>query len=495
MSLRDNSNCVQTQQFSRVASMSKMPSKKKSCFQITSVITQAHAAANSPAEDTESLEDPDESSKAEDVSTSEKHEPGKPGDPETGDDPQHNEAKTPVAGNPDAPVAGSTSTGAVRADQTSPASFPTFQASTASVSSCSSRFRVIKLDHGIGEPFRRGRWTCTEFYERDPDPSTSGRTAETLKHAEHTLDKDRHAGGSVSITSGGEPHTDSGYVSAPSNPPAEPQQQTFSVSQQASGLVAQRQSSVGNTQYVRSPSFPSTVQPQQICTAKPAPMPGLTVVPVSQTEYTLPPPASPAISGASLSLVTPLNQGPSPVMTPAAGSSQVQASFSQPVDGRRVPISQLELTSAVTPQASAPLVQPGLPSSASSQSLAHGIKNVPAVLSSAFNVPQTVPKQATGVAAGAPSNSMQIPSTEESRRIADVLLQSSVVIGKDATMKRFSPEGLQLPAPAVRSLFGIAIPFDGDEDRNPSSAFYQAFPNGTSKAVSDGYDHCDLYVL
>ncbi|XP_051900791.1 TSC22 domain family protein 2-like [Pristis pectinata] len=35
--------------------------------------------------------------------------------------------------------------------------------------SCSSRFRVVKLDHGLGEPYRRGRWTCTDLYDKDLD--------------------------------------------------------------------------------------------------------------------------------------------------------------------------------------------------------------------------------------------------------------------------------------------------------------------------------------
>ncbi|XP_038642669.1 TSC22 domain family protein 4, partial [Scyliorhinus canicula] len=35
--------------------------------------------------------------------------------------------------------------------------------------SCSSRFRVVKLDHGLGEPYRRGRWTCVDLYDWDLD--------------------------------------------------------------------------------------------------------------------------------------------------------------------------------------------------------------------------------------------------------------------------------------------------------------------------------------
>ncbi|XP_070623314.1 TSC22 domain family protein 4 isoform X2 [Erythrolamprus reginae] len=35
--------------------------------------------------------------------------------------------------------------------------------------SVGSRFRVVKLDHGLGEPYKRGRWTCRDFYEQEVD--------------------------------------------------------------------------------------------------------------------------------------------------------------------------------------------------------------------------------------------------------------------------------------------------------------------------------------
>nr|XP_025036227.1 TSC22 domain family protein 4 isoform X3 [Pelodiscus sinensis] len=36
-------------------------------------------------------------------------------------------------------------------------------------STAASRFRVVKLDQGLGEPYKRGRWTCLDFYDRDPE--------------------------------------------------------------------------------------------------------------------------------------------------------------------------------------------------------------------------------------------------------------------------------------------------------------------------------------
>uniref|UniRef100_A0A8C0X085 TSC22 domain family protein 4 n=1 Tax=Castor canadensis TaxID=51338 RepID=A0A8C0X085_CASCN len=46
-----------------------------------------------------------------------------------------------------------------------------------------SRFRVVKLPHGLGEPYRRGRWTCVDVYERDLEPPSFGRILEGIRGA------------------------------------------------------------------------------------------------------------------------------------------------------------------------------------------------------------------------------------------------------------------------------------------------------------------------
>ncbi|XP_063741975.1 TSC22 domain family protein 2-like isoform X2 [Eleginops maclovinus] len=241
--------------------MSKMPAKKKSCFQITSV-TQAQGAAIGAADDTESLDDPDESrtedgsSENYDISRAE-YEPvcdrssseealNNVGEPEAisvmapSHIPQAGQLSA-LSGNATGEfrkvgVSASTQGGqqpvgigaaAGGAPNTQPGALQQQPAPAASVSvntsqpaavtspapppatstvSCTSRFRVIKLDHGTGEPFRRGRWTCTEFYEKDSE-SSAVRTADSIRHVNNsatTLDPaaDRdsglgHTGGSV----------------------------------------------------------------------------------------------------------------------------------------------------------------------------------------------------------------------------------------------------------------------------------------------------------
>lgn len=242
--------------------MSKMPAKKKSCFQITSV-TQAQVAATGVTDDTESLDDPDES-RTEDVSSEiydmsrAEYEPvcdrssseealnnvGEQ-DAVTVMSPPHipDPGQYPVlAGNPigefrivgvqgssqggqHPPGVGVTATlplinqpGAIQqpaatASGTGPASLSVNTSQTAALTSsapppttstvtCTSRFRVIKLDHGTGEPFRRGRWTCTEFYEKDSEASVVSRTVDSIRHSGATLDlaTDRDSG--IGLTGG-----------------------------------------------------------------------------------------------------------------------------------------------------------------------------------------------------------------------------------------------------------------------------------------------------
>lgn len=194
-----------------------MPVKKKSGFQITSVTT-AQVAASSITEDTESLEDPDES-RTEDISSeifdvssrATDYEHAEVCDRSSSDETLNNvgEADTPGALSPNIPHdresfggrlpsmgaggGGGGTAAPLPAGGPATASGPTPTAS-ASMSgtpaggpavqpavTCTSRFRVIKLDHGSGEPFRRGRWICTEFYDRDSDSTVLARSADNIR--------------------------------------------------------------------------------------------------------------------------------------------------------------------------------------------------------------------------------------------------------------------------------------------------------------------------
>ncbi|KAI5929050.1 TSC22 domain family protein 2 isoform X1 [Manis javanica] len=311
--------------------MSKMPAKKKSCFQITSVTTAQ--VATSITEDTESLDDPDESrtedvsSEIFDVSRATDYGPEEVCERSSSEETLNNvgDAETPGTVSPNllldgqlaaAAAAPANGGGAVSARSGPGALANTLAAAAASAPSsgapgtppvagssagpgtaapsqppttCSSRFRVIKLDHGSGEPYRRGRWTCMEYYERDSDSSVLTRSGDCIRHSstfDHTAERDSGlgaTGGSVVVVvasmqgaHGPDSGTDSSLTAVSQLPPSEKmsqpapaQPQSFGVGQPlpppppVGGAVAQSS--------VPTPPFPGAVagSPQMMAVAQP----------------------------------------------------------------------------------------------------------------------------------------------------------------------------------------------------------------------------------
>lgn len=50
-----------------------------------------------------------------------------------------------------------------------------------------SRFRVVRLGQGLGEPYRRGRWTCVDVLEREAELQGVRRVMDSMRHA-HSLE-------------------------------------------------------------------------------------------------------------------------------------------------------------------------------------------------------------------------------------------------------------------------------------------------------------------
>lgn len=410
--------------------MSKMPAKKKSCFQITSV-TQAQVAASSITDDTESLDDPDES-RTEDVSSeifdvsradfepevcdrsssdetinnvgggeSEAHGvlalhipqegqlPAVSGPPNGGfafrstavagvaHVSPHALAASAPAGPPPATVmqqsaavsAGGTANVTIGTSQPPLAvTAPTVPAAstTTTTASCSSRFRVIKLDHGTGEPFRRGRWTCTEFYDKDTEGSSViSRTVDSAKPAELTPERDSGLGatGSSVVTPStlGAQGGDSSSEASGSTPAhlhqVDPQQQGYGIGHQPSTAAFQPPAYAGSAKPAAVPlpvpAQPQVQQPPPVSTtpqtllpprhngaplqkspsmppatqSQPFPYPAAhhqpSVSPVSQLDYR-PPLQQPqhlsvTTAGQTLPMGPLVSQGPSPIMTPLLG--------------------------------------------------------------------------------------------------------------------------------------------------------------------------------
>ncbi|XP_039891643.1 TSC22 domain family protein 1-like isoform X1 [Simochromis diagramma] len=155
-----------------------------------------------------------------------------------------------------APVGGGTGPSAATAP---PPSTQTHHTQTQTATG--SRFRVVKLDTN-SEPFRKGRWTCTEYYEKEvPHPPT----AEAAKGAEVVADPEAgNAGISPGVAAVQLPHTVQPY---------QPPSQDFTSPQ------AMQSPLLGLAQ-----TTPVTyVSPQEVVVGKP-------VVPVSI------PPASPQVT-------------------------------------------------------------------------------------------------------------------------------------------------------------------------------------------------------
>ncbi|KAJ4942796.1 hypothetical protein JOQ06_005308 [Pogonophryne albipinna] len=532
--------------------MSKMPAKKKSCFQITSV-TQAQVAASSITDDTESLDDEsrteDVSSEIFDVCRADLGVCERSSSEETlnsvtlGEPP---DGQTPSTG----PVNGglcykSIGTGRVTPHNVagsvpvpattqpfvpSPATHPpvTSTVPAASVAhtapgnttSSSSRFRVIKLDHGTGEPFRRGRWTCTEFYERDSD---SNRTVDSIKPAvtlDHSTDRDSGQGATcnsvvISCTFSAqalENTSDSGYsVAHPAHSNhSEPLQQLYSLSPQiGNGASAfhptgypptasqQAQTFLSNSLngvYHGGPIMPPAMQAQQFAYSTPPPGHSSGQQDYRQQHF---------VSGTQNLPISALSMGPltsqvsSPLIPPAGAGAQVPGGEAASAQG-------LLMQAGNTGSGQQQYVSQTQPSGGL------GIAPAPSVLTSSYNsvqnAPATVPNanhnnnppgapsqgpstggivKPQGVHRGATTGLPSIFSNhvEDSRQKSDGLPQRSAIVmpGKDGVIP-FLTGGFNLPNPAVNSLFGIHITMDVDED-SASGASVVAIDNKIEQAM------------
>ncbi|XP_072544566.1 TSC22 domain family protein 2 isoform X2 [Salminus brasiliensis] len=544
--------------------MSKMPAKKKSCFQITSV-TQAQVAASGQPDDTESLDDPDES-RTEDISSSEIFDSVSRTELEAGTGERSSSEETlNNVGEPDAPHKpgllapsnggfGPREVGSLPGSLQSPgvgqlgAQGPV-QLPQSSTTSCSSRFRLIKLDHGTGEPFKRGRWTCTEYYEKDPDV---GRTVDSIRHANASVNEqgtDRDSGlgatvGSVARPSGDEssavdpallhaslhPFEQHGYGVVPQqvppgtgtlasdplgskqapagpgphvtvphsllppghnglhqgghvqkSPGVAPGPQQQSLLYQAQQQAHQQAQQAHQAQQQQTPP-----QQQQLPLGHHLPtQPGLAEYGQQHLSLTV----AQTLPGASLSVVHPVSQGPSPVPTPAAGGVPVlgvpgdMAGMPVPLPGGQpgssvpnlLPQLAAGMISGVTPIPTGPSVQLGQYPPASMAVPPQNAQTLPAVPASAAMGGAPVP--ASGGVPNASSSQAQVTRNgaavggfgqpEEGRRKSEGLAQVPLMPGKDLG-KPLITEDLPLAAPGVNSLFGITIPIDGDDDSRDS---------------------------
>ncbi|XP_068175399.1 TSC22 domain family protein 2 [Antennarius striatus] len=541
--------------------MSKMPAKKKSCFQITSV-TQAQVAASSITDDTESLDDLDES-RTEDVS-SEVFDVSRADmgvcERSSSDETLNNvgetqESQTPVTG----PVNGGLSyksigtgrgtphhlggstpvpatvqsfvpaTHPVSVINLVPASTPV--AHTAPVStSCSSRFRVIKLDHGAGKSFRRGRWTCTEFYDKDSD-SNANRTVDSIKpsvNLDHSIDRDSGIGATIStafLAHAFENTSDSGYsMGHPAHShPLESLQQGYSLAPQTgSGTSAFQPTGYTTTASEHQQQVQVNMQPVAPQTLISNSINGVHQGAVQKSPI-MPPATSnqlaySAVSGISASqkdyrqqhfgsstqnpsmatvpIGVPTSQVLSPQNTNAGLGTQPLAGEAGSAQGLMFQVGNTSSVAPILPGSGPPQhVSHTQPSGAIGVAITPSITATTTSHSSSHNTPAIVPSITNTLFGGGLSQhqgahgrtTTGLPSAfsnqVEDKWKSDALPQPSacVVPVKDG-VKPFIGEGLNLPTPAVNSLFGIHISMNVDED-NASGASVVAIDNKIEQAM------------
>ncbi|EPQ06039.1 TSC22 domain family protein 2 [Myotis brandtii] len=501
--------------------MSKMPAKKKSCFQITSVTTAQ--VATSITEDTESLDDPDESrtedvsSEIFDVSRATDYGPEEVCERSSSEETLNNvgDAETPGTVSPNllldgqlaaaatAPangggavsarsvigaLANTLATAATPAHSSGAPGAPPAAGSSAGPApsqpptTCSSRFRVIKLDHGSGEPYRRGRWTCMEYYERDSDSSVLTRSGDCIRHSstfDQTAERDSGlgaTGGSVVVVvasmqgaHGPDSGTDSSLTAVSQLPPSE----KMSLPAPAPPL------SFGVGQLQPPPPVGGAVAPS--LAPKPS-FPGAAAGP--QQPQSAPPPlvggsgAPSAASGGPHTMVPGVGVPNVPAAVPAPSVSSVSTtSVTMPHVPTALVQSQQLSSHAPVSRSGSIIQQVGLP-------LAQGTPSAPTSLpQSDLSQFQTQTQPSVGQVDDTRRKSEPLPQPPLS-----LIAENKPVVKPPVADALANPLQLTPMNSLATSVFSIAIPVDGDEDRNPSTAFYQAFHLNTFQESKNLWD-------
>ncbi|XP_040004360.1 TSC22 domain family protein 1-like isoform X1 [Xiphias gladius] len=251
------------------------------------------------------------------------------------------------------------------------------------VATTSSRFRVVKLDSS-SEPFKKGRWTCTEFYDRETPasvPSSSASDTGSLSMRQYVSEsfagaseRESTSGSSVSSTMSTLSHyTESVCSGEAGGPPVPHHAQDYASPPQGfqgilpSGLnigVSQTQPhmhaqdiTLSHVRNTVAPSAPTNIH-------QPAPLPG------HQTTIGLPTPAVPQQQLTYAQAVA--NQPP--------GSTQGLVGVQQ----QKIGYASLPQQPAAAPQAAPVQVRPpeytqpqGIPQTAASQSLSNQAGSAP----------------------------------------------------------------------------------------------------------------------
>ncbi|XP_054302005.1 TSC22 domain family protein 1 isoform X1 [Pongo pygmaeus] len=288
-----------------------------------------------------------------------------------------------------------------------------------------SRFRVVKLDSS-SEPFKKGRWTCTEFYEKENAvPATEGvlinKVVETVKQnpIEVTSERESTSGSSVSSGVSTLSHYTESVGSGEMGAPTVVVQQQQQQQQQQPALqgVTLQQMDFGSTgpQSIPAVSIPQSISQSQISQVQ---------LQSQELSYQQKQGLQPVPLQATMSAATGIQ--PSPVnvvgVTSALGQQPSISSLAQP----QLPYSQ-----------AAPPVQTPLPGAPPPQQLQYG---------------QQQPMVSTQMAPGHVKSVTQNPASEyvQQQPILQTAMSSgqpsSAGVGAGTTVIPVAqPQGIQLP--------------------------------------------------
>ncbi|XP_006755378.1 PREDICTED: TSC22 domain family protein 1 isoform X2 [Myotis davidii] len=345
-----------------------------------------------------------------------------------------------------------------------------------------SRFRVVKLD-ASSEPFKKGRWTCTEFYEKENAvPVTEGvvinKVVETVKQnpIEVTSERESTSGSSVSSSVSTLSHYTESVGSGEMGAPTVVQQQQPQPVLQGVALQQMDFSSTG-PQNVPAVSVSQTVAQSQISQVQLQPQ----ELSYQQKQGVQPVPLQATINAATgvqpspvnvVGVTSALGQQPSipslaqpqlpysqtapPVQAPLPGAPPQQLQYGQQsivstqmAPGHGKPVTQIPTSEYVQQQ---PILQTAVPSGQpSSAGVGGGTTLIPMVQPQSIQLPVQPPAvqaQPAG-ASGQPVGQVQtaVSAVPTGSQVANIVQQANVPTAMQQVSSQVTPSVVQQGAP------------------------------------------------
>ncbi|XP_053772424.1 TSC22 domain family protein 1 isoform X3 [Desmodus rotundus] len=347
-----------------------------------------------------------------------------------------------------------------------------------------SRFRVVKLDSS-SEPFKKGRWTCTEFYEKENAvPATESmvinKVVETVKQnpIEVTSERESTSGSSVSSSVSTLSHYTESVGSGEMGVPTVVVQQQQQQQPALQGLALQQMdfSSTG-PQSISTVSIPQSVSQSQISQVQlqsqelsyqqkqgvqPVPLqaaisavPSIQPSPVNVVGVTSALGQQPSISSLAQPQL-PYSQTAPPVQAPLPGVPSQQLQYGQQstvptqmAPGHNKPLTQIPTSEFVQQQ---PSLQKGMSSGQpSSAAVGAGTTVIPMAQPQSIQLPvQSVAVQAQPVgASGQPVGQAQtaVSAVPTGSQIANIGQQASISTAVQQPSSQVTPAAIQQGAP------------------------------------------------